>query len=349
MKISILLPYKENFSSQYAGAVSLFLKDTVKISKFKKKIKIFGNTNFKKDLLTSNYINLSLRKFFFESKSNKYLKNFLNYEKENLSDIIEVHNRPRYINTLHKYNKNLVLYYHNDPLNLKDSKTVNDRLNLIKKTKKIIFISKWVKKRFLVGLDLKKIPINKFEIIQHCTTKKKLIFKNKKKIILFVGRLNKSKGYDVFGESVINILNNFKDWKSVVIGDEPREKIYFKHKNLKILGFQNYSNVLKWFKKSDICVVCSRWEEPFGRTALEASSAGCAVITTQKGGLTEASPKSLKINNLTVKNLENCIKKLVKNDNFKRLLQRKIYKHFYLSNTYISNKIDNYRSKIIRV
>ena len=207
MKISILLPYKENFSSQYAGAVSLFLKDTVSISKFKKEIKIFGNTNFKKDLLPTNYINLSLRKFFFESKSNKYLENFLNYEKEKLSDIIEIHNRPRYINKLYKYNKNLVLYYHNDPLYLKDSKSINNRLNLIKKTKKIIFISKWVKKRFLIGLDIKKIPINQFEIIQHCTSKKKINIKNKKKIILFVGRLNKSKGYDVFGKSVINILH----------------------------------------------------------------------------------------------------------------------------------------------
>ena len=176
MKISILLPYKENFSSQYAGAVSLLLKDTVSISKFKKKIKIFGNTNFKKDLLASNYINLSLRKLFFESKSNKYLKNFLNYEKKELSDIIEVHNRPRYINKLHKYNKNLVLYYHNDPLSLKGSKTINDRINLIKKTKKIIFISRWVKKRFLIGLDIKKMPINQFEIIQHCTKKKKIKF-----------------------------------------------------------------------------------------------------------------------------------------------------------------------------
>ena len=28
MKISILLPYKENFSPMYPGAVSLFVKDT---------------------------------------------------------------------------------------------------------------------------------------------------------------------------------------------------------------------------------------------------------------------------------------------------------------------------------
>ena len=48
MKISILLPYKENFSPEYAGAVSLFVKDTTSISSFKKQITVFGNTNFKK-------------------------------------------------------------------------------------------------------------------------------------------------------------------------------------------------------------------------------------------------------------------------------------------------------------
>ena len=47
MKISILLPYKENFSPIYAGAVSLFVKDTTKISKFKKFITIYGSTNLK--------------------------------------------------------------------------------------------------------------------------------------------------------------------------------------------------------------------------------------------------------------------------------------------------------------
>ena len=33
MKISILLPYKENFSPSYAGAVSIFINDTMKLVK----------------------------------------------------------------------------------------------------------------------------------------------------------------------------------------------------------------------------------------------------------------------------------------------------------------------------
>ena len=47
MNISILLPYKENFSKKYAGAVSIFINEINKISKYKKTTKIYGNTNYK--------------------------------------------------------------------------------------------------------------------------------------------------------------------------------------------------------------------------------------------------------------------------------------------------------------
>ena len=61
MKISILLPYKENFSPDYPGAVSIYVKDTTKASKFKNKIFIYGSTNYKRKLL-KNYINLPFNK-----------------------------------------------------------------------------------------------------------------------------------------------------------------------------------------------------------------------------------------------------------------------------------------------
>tara|TARA_B100000963_G_scaffold172986_1_gene150445 strand:+ start:126 stop:1169 length:1044 start_codon:yes stop_codon:yes gene_type:complete len=347
MKISIILPYKENFSPEYPGAVSLFLNDVTKLSKYKKNIKIYGNTSFKKKL-SSNYVNIDFKKFFFKSKTNLYIKKFLEYEKNSKSSLIEIHNRPDYIDKIYKFNKNLVLYFHNNPLEMKSSKSVSDRINIFNKSQKIIFNSKWTLNKFKEGIS-RNLLKTKLEVINQSTSKKMINFKEKRKIILFVGRLNKSKGYDIFGKAIINILNNYPDWKAIVIGDEPREEHVFKHKNLKILGFQKYNAVTRWFIKSDISVVCSRWNEPFGRTALEASSAGCAVIITNKGGLKEASPKALKIRNLTVKNVENLIKKLIQNEKFKKSLQKKIYKNFYLSSSYISNKIDNYRSKIIKV
>ena len=49
MKISILLPYKENFSPDYPGAVSIFINSVTKYSKFKNTTKIYGNTDQKKN------------------------------------------------------------------------------------------------------------------------------------------------------------------------------------------------------------------------------------------------------------------------------------------------------------
>ena len=49
MRIAILLPYKENFSPEYPGAVSLFVYETSKISKFKKKLRFMETLNTKKN------------------------------------------------------------------------------------------------------------------------------------------------------------------------------------------------------------------------------------------------------------------------------------------------------------
>ena len=50
MKIAILLPYKENFSPEYPGAVSIFLDSVIRQSKYKKDITVYGNTNYKKKI-----------------------------------------------------------------------------------------------------------------------------------------------------------------------------------------------------------------------------------------------------------------------------------------------------------
>ena len=101
MKISILLPYKENFSPTYAGAVSLFIKDTTKISKFKKHITIYGNTKLKR-IYNLNYKNIKLKKDIIQSSSKIYIEEFLKFESKSPSDIVEIHNRPAYVGQIAK-------------------------------------------------------------------------------------------------------------------------------------------------------------------------------------------------------------------------------------------------------
>ena len=66
MKISILLPYKENFTVNKSGAVSLFVKDLINNKKKTNLIKVYGDTEEKK-FLNKNYVNLNIKKKFFRS------------------------------------------------------------------------------------------------------------------------------------------------------------------------------------------------------------------------------------------------------------------------------------------
>ena len=347
MSISILLPYKENFSPAYPGAVSIFIKDTVLKSKYKKKITIYGNTKYKTKFL-KNYINLPLNKSFLQSGSKIYIKDFLKKFKNNKTNIIEIHNRPNYIKNLSNLdNVKIVLYFHNDPLEMHGSTSVTERIFLLENLEKIIFNSQWSKKRFLTNLNAKYLRSEKLIVIEQSTSKVSVNISQKENTIIFVGKHNRAKGYDLFGEVITKILDKYPEWNSLVIGDEPREKIIIKHERLKNLGFQKHNIVLKKLQKSSIAVVCSRWNEPFGRTSLEAASRGCAVIISNKGGLPETITDGITLKNLSIKTIYDSIEKLIKNKKLRKKLQNNSLKNFYLTNEFISKKIDNYRDEIL--
>jgi len=341
------LPYKENFSPIYAGAVSLFVKDTVKISKYKNNITIYGNTNLKK-IYNLRYSNLDLRKDLLASQSKTYVDRFIDEETKNKSDIIEVHNRPIYIKYLihEKVDSNFVLYFHNDPLSMTASKTINDRKLLLSRCEKIIFNSQWSKKRFLQGIKSSFINSDKLLVIYQSAKKLKMNKTKKLKWITFVGKLNKSKGYDIYGTAVCKILDTYKDWKGIVIGDEQRDKIIFQHKNLKILGFLKHEKVLDILSKTSIAVACSRWDEPLGRTSLEASSKGCAVIISNKGGLPETVTNAIILKQLSQKNLYDKLRLLIKNTKLRKRYQNLSRKNFFLTHEKSAKEIDSYRNEL---
>ena len=347
MKVSILLPYKENYSPTYPGAVSIFVSSTNKLSKYKNNVTIYGSTSYKKKL-SSNYVNIELKKKILRSQSKDYVSKFLEIQKNINPDIIEIHNRPIYVEKLVQLKTNLVLYFHNDPITMIGSKSVSERVSLLTTCSKIIFNSEWSKKQFLKNLKNFYHKSKKLEVIHQSTNKTKVDLTKKENLITFVGKLNSAKGYDIFGDAIIKILDKYPKWKALVIGDEPREKIIFNHKNLKNLGFQNHQKVLQTFNKTSVAVACSRWEEPFGRTSLEAASRGCAVIISNRGGLPETITNGIILRNLKPKTLFDAIESLLINKNKLKVLQKQSIKNFYLTDKLISEKIDHYRELITK-
>ena len=353
LKIATILPYKENYSKKKAAAASLWVYDFFRHSSLKKNNYIFGTTN-EKDYLSDNYINIKIKGSKLTSTTNQYCNELIKKIDGKKFDLIEIHNRPLVFNILKdKLNSNFIIYFHNDPLSMKGSKSSEERINLLNKVEKIIFVSEWVQKRFFIDID--KRLINKTEVVYPSIHKQNRLIKKEKKIV-FVGKLNTSKGYDLYRDAIIKILNEFPEWKAYSIGDERRDKPIIKHKNHIELGWLSHKEVLDFLSKTEIAVVPSRWEEPFGRTALEASSRGCATIISNRGGLPETSDHCFILKKLDFKNLYNIIKKLITNPKLRLDYQKKGFsnvKHITKENSLLIDDIRkslfiNYKLNLIK-
>ena len=337
--IAILLPYKENFTEKKAGAASIWVKDYLNKSKLKKRSIVYGNLEDNSKPLLHNFKNLKIGNSFVKkniSYTDKLYKEYLKYKFK----IIEIHNRPESLLYLirKKVASKLIFVYHNNPQDLRSSSTVKERLFIAENTDQIYFVSKWVKNKFFE--DLPYSHRNNLDILYPAIDPIKK-FPKKNNLIIFTGKLNSSKGFDIYCKSVIKILDKFKDWKALAIGNEPREKFNFKHNRFKILDWVTHNEILNYYKKSSISVVPSRWQEPFGRTAMESAAFGCATITSKRGGLPETFENSLFINKINEQELYKIIKKLIKNSIYRKKIQKINWKNVKHKLTDHVNKIDN--------
>ena len=340
LKIATILPYKENYTVDKASAASLWVSEFYTKSRHKKNNFIYGHTK-SKNYLTKNYININLKnlKSKLKSTTNEYAEKLIKDLNSKNFNIIEIHNRPQLLlKLLNKVKSRFIFYFHNDPLSMKGSKFINERLKILNTVDRLIFVSEWVRNRFFLDID-KKLQ-SKTDVIYPSVHKQKPSIK--KKNIIFVGRLNHSKGYDLFKEAIIKILDEFPKWWAYSVGDEERRSIYISHSRHKELGFINHKDTLKLLNKSEIAVVPSRWDEPFGRTALESSSRGCATIISNRGGLTETTDYALILKRLDTKNIYQEIKMLIKHPQKKQKIQklgRKNIKHLINNNTKLIDEI----------
>jgi glycosyltransferase involved in cell wall biosynthesis len=118
-------------------------------------------------------------------------------------------------------------------------------------------------------------------------------------VILVVGRAAPEKGIREAAEAMRRVLPSHPDWRTVFIltaveakpayFDEVRETLGRLGTQAQLLVQQRFSVVKEWMECAAIVAVPSVWDEPFGRTALEAHAGGAAVVTSGTGGLADVS------------------------------------------------------------
>jgi glycosyltransferase involved in cell wall biosynthesis len=231
---------------------------------------------------------------------------------------------------------------------LRGSKSVKEKIEILERCDEILFVSNYVKQRFYYNLS-NYLPI-KGKVVYPATDYYRHNFKTKikkKKIIIFVGKLNSSKGYNIFGEAIIDILNKYKAWSAIASGNEKRENYIFNHKRFKIFKWLSHKKIINLYKNSSISIVPSTWDEPFGRTAMESSDLGNALITTSKGGLLETAIRPIILKKINKKNIVKEVERLIKYPKLLKKIQKFNYENRKINYKENYEKLNNLKLNML--
>lgn len=121
---------------------------------------------------------------------------------------------------------------------------------------------------------------------------------------LYVGRISKEKGVDIFCEAITN-----SKLKGIVVGDgDERKELEKEYPNITFTGWKNSDEVKEYMKRAKALVFPSRWYEAAPLTPLEAMQYGIPVISSDcNASIDYINKKNGEIFNIGKNNLVNVL------------------------------------------
>lgn len=209
--------------------------------------------------------------------------------------LIEVHNRPEVALRLVRLGIPTTLILHNDPVAMRGARTARQRAALLSRMARVVTVSDYLRRRFMLGMDGPAGPV----VLPNCLDAIPPGTGPRTKLLLFAGRVVADKGADVFVDACARALPQAPGWRAAIIGadrfgaDSPDTPFLQALRpraaaaGVVLMGHQPHAAVLDAMREAAIVCVPSRWQEPFGLTALEAMACGAALVCSRRGGLPE--------------------------------------------------------------
>jgi glycosyltransferase involved in cell wall biosynthesis len=215
--------------------------------------------------------------------------------------LVEVHNRPEMALALARLlpEARVVLFLHNDPLTMRETRSAAERSRLLGRLARVVTVSDYLRSRLLEGVTP---PSGRMPaVLPNCIDLGALPPPPamRERLILFVGRVVPEKAPDVFVAACAEALPQLPGWRAEVIGadrfrqDSPDTgfvrsvRAAAEAAGVRLLGYREHAETLAAMARAAIVVMPSRWQEPFGLTALEAMASGAALVCSARGGLPE--------------------------------------------------------------
>ncbi len=345
-RIAVLLPFAENFSNDKAGAISLFCFDLSSISRYCSSLTFYG-----KELTSSppqlQYRGLKPRFKAINGRNIGLASAFYHSVKHNPPDLIEIHNRPQVFFYLkRKLPKTPIsLFLHNDAALMKPTRSPQARKKLLDRAAAVYCVSDYIRQRFLENTCVdKNTARSKLHVLYNGIGRQFDSRPEKENLILYAGRIVEEKGALEFAEACSLVLPDFPDWKAVMIGAqrhgqtgrlsefEARVQEYLRPlgPQAEFLGHRPYVDVLQFFQRAAIVAVPSKWNEPLGRTAIEALASGSALVSSANGGLAEINNGcGMLLQTVNKDSLAYALNKLLSDNGMRETMQQKCWDAFF--------------------
>lgn len=152
----------------------------------------------------------------------------------------------------------------------------------------------------------------------------------KENIIIQVGRVIPDKGPLEFARAMKPVLAAHPDWRAVMIGrgrdpafvEQVKATLAEAGDRAQFLPFMPHDEVMGWVRRAAIASVPSVYEEPFGRTALEALTWGAALVCSGTGGLREiTADTAVTLPKVTAAAIQGAVETLIGDPALRRRLQ----------------------------
>ena len=212
LKIDILLPAKEAFSPANAGAVATYVHDITKASSSGHRFKIFGRA-VNKPFPDTNFAAIKPRMARLFGQNIGFAMAYLRQlNSHNKPDLIEIHGRCNVASYIAAKRPDIpvTLFLPNDPRDMRGSKTIAERKDLLANLAQIICVSDYIRDCFLNGLALGAEELAKVCVFPIGVSRRLKSPPQKEAIIFLAGRMVPEKGILECAQALADILPSYK-------------------------------------------------------------------------------------------------------------------------------------------
>jgi len=361
--IDILLPSKERFGPRNAGAISGVVRDLVTASQTPDRFRVIGRP-VDEPFDDIAFTGIAPRRAWLHGQNIGLANAYLHHLRSHPApDLVEVHSRCHVAMHIkaHRPDLRVALYLHNDPREMKGSRSTAERHRILEQMSAVICVSDYIRQCVLDGLQVPDELAQKVRTARNGVNRWLTSPHPKSKTILIASRMVPEKGILECARALTTVLRDRPNWNVLVAGarrfDESKPGSYEAgvavalkplDERARMLGFVPAADVRILQQEAAIILCPSLWHDPMPKAVLEALAAGSALLTTRRGGIPEAAEgRAHIVDDPTVENFAAALTRLVTDDDYRTDLQRTAWRDFPFTASKMADDADAIRMAAI--